>query len=125
MPSPRPSSIPAAPQEPRAKTIGRVSGTHPVAFVRKPALEAREAERIRRERLMAVAFRSTLFLFGVSNVKAGEWIGGESLVRRLLKRERAITAYHLAKMPPDFADALLVAFRQVLRTDCANDVDPG
>lgn len=106
--------------EPRAKTLGKF----PVAFARKPALEAREAERIRRERLMAMALGATLRLLGISNVKAGEWLGGESVVRRLLSRERSITAYHLTQMPPHVREALLVAFDQVLRpaeNDVGND----
>lgn len=111
--------------EPRAKSLGKVSGTYAaVAFAKKPALEAREAERIRRERLMAMALGATLRMLGISNVKAGEWLGGESVVRRLLSRERSITAYHLTQIPPHVRDALLVAFDQVLRpaeNDVAND----
>ena len=105
--------------------VAIVARAKALPMARKPALEAREAERLRDERLMAMAFGATLDLLGISNVEAGEWLGGESTVRRLRAREKPLGARHLAKMPPHVANAVLVALHQVLRAPAVNDTDDG
>jgi hypothetical protein len=118
MPCVRPSDLPAA-LEPRAKALGKASGT----WARKSAMEAREAERLNEERLMAKALVLTMASLGVTNVKLGEWLGiSERVVRDLRIRERALQGRQIAKLPEHFRAALLLAFDDVLRPKVANDV---
>ena len=100
---------------PRAKAL---------VMARKSAMALREAERLRQERLMALAFGMTLDLRGVSNVLAGSWLGcGEVRIRDLRSRKAPLSGMHIYRMPEDFRAAFFFALDQVLRAPAANDID--
>lgn len=91
-------------------------------MARKPALEAREANRLRDEQRMATALSAVMALHGVSNVTLGEWIGvSEGIVRDLKIRKRPLSAHHLMKLPTDFREALLQAWRLLFDVPASND----
>lgn len=90
------------------------SGSYPaVTMAPKPALQARDAERLRRERVMAFVFGEMLAARGITNGEAASWFGVvENVVRGMRDRKRPITGMHLVQMPEDFADALLAETRK-------------
>jgi hypothetical protein len=99
----------------RARPLPRRSGSYP-AMAPKPALEARHAERLRQERVMALVFGDLLASFGFNNCTAASWFGVvETVVRGMRDRKRPITGMHLAQMPEDFANALLAETRKRIR----------
>lgn len=97
----------------------------------KPALEARAAERLSRERLMAQVLDFTMQNFrhadgriGVSNVEMARWCDvGEVIVRGWKSREKPVPSYHLMKLPADFRAALIDAWTVLFCGPVANDVD--
>jgi len=85
------------------KTIGRKVA--PMA--RKPALELRAADRLRRERIASIAFGEALDECGLSNVAVAElWNTTESVVRGIRQRQRALSYVQFRALPKNVRDVL-------------------
>jgi hypothetical protein len=119
----RPSQPPIDPRSTgvRAKALPR--------FAHKPALQRREAERLREERLMASALDAAMLWTGMTNVRLGAILGvSESIVRGIRgTRQKPLQARHLFRLEkeaPEFFATLLHIAREVLSAPAVNDVDP-
>lgn len=125
MSSARESTRPEPIATPRAKTIGRTSGT----FARKPAIEEQDPVRLKEERDLATEFSDALDDAGISNVEASRLMGiSEVRVRAIRRRECPLQFRQVGKLPPKVRDRLLAALFRIcapesLRASSVNDND--
>jgi len=131
MPSP---SCPPAPLDFAKQTGTYVRAKALPAMARKPALEAcpLKAERLRRDRMLAIAFATALDEAGISNVEAARILSlaSEAVVRDLKSRKARMLGVHIMELPEDVLARVRALYRQLLaplpdalRTPAANDVD--
>lgn len=106
--------------------------------IRKPYVAKFDPERLRDEKLMAIALDMTMRSWRdeagepMTNVRLAAFIGcAEVIVRGLRKRERVLQVRQVLKMPTDFRESLMATYEsfvvpEMLRAcEAANDSDVG
>ena len=96
-----------------AKPLRKQSGSHTVVMEHRPALEKRDAEKLRLERACSIAFGEALSAHDISDIAAAEMLGvSATLIRNWKQRKAAVPFVYVMQLSEDVFTTLVRKARE-------------